>query len=226
VTPSPTPTETPTPSEIFSLPDIRILPSETVYIETEGDQRILRFETSFANVGEADLLIIGERDPEEEIVRAIQTVRTADGEERTEMIGEFVYHPEHTHWHVEDFAQYELWSYPEEGEGERLLTREKIGFCQFDYRPYDLTLPNAAQQRQFRYENCDEGIQGLSVGWVDTYLPTREGQTFDIAGFPDGRYQLRMIANPEQYIMESSYDNNESLTTIEISGNAVQILED
>jgi hypothetical protein len=34
-----------------------------------------------------------------------------------------------------------------------------------------------------------------------------------------------MMANPEQYIMESSHDNNESLTLIEISGSEVQILE-
>jgi hypothetical protein len=186
----------------------------------------MRFETSFANVGEADLYLTGELDPEEGVERAFQTVVTTDGEERSEVIGEFAFDPDHTHVHLQSFAQYELRGYSEEGEGELLLTQEKVGFCLFDYEPYDLTLPNAVQAKQFYFANCSEGIQGLSVGWVDTYLPRREGQSFDITDLPDGQYQLRMMANPEQYIMESSYDNNESLTLIEISGNEVQILED
>jgi hypothetical protein len=223
---SPTPTATATPSETLLLPDLLTLPSETIFIEFEGDRKIMRFETSIANVGEADLYLTGERDPEAEVDRAIQTVVTTGGEERSKVIGEFAYHPEHTHVHLQNFAEYELWGYPEEGENEPLVTQEKIGFCLFDYVPYDLTMPNAAQEKQFLYANCTEGLQGLSVGWVDTYLPRREGQSFDITDLPDGRYQIRMMANHERYIMESSYDNNESLTLIEISGNSVQVLED
>ncbi|MFW6136290.1 MAG: hypothetical protein ACOC7N_05670, partial [Chloroflexota bacterium] len=71
VTATPTPIQTPTPSETFLLPDLEVLPSRTIYIEFAGDQRYLRFETSFANVGEADLLVFGERDPEREVVTAI-----------------------------------------------------------------------------------------------------------------------------------------------------------
>ncbi len=226
VTATPTPIQTPTPSETFLLPDLEVLPSRTIYIEFAGDQRYLRFETSFANVGEADLRLFGKRDPERGVVTAIQTVVTTGGEERSEEIGEFVFHPDHTHWHVENFAQYELWSYAEGEEEELLVSEEKVGFCMFDYEPYDLTLPNAPQERQFEFEDCDEGIQGLSVGWVDTYLADREGQALGITGLPNGRYQLRMIANPAGYMLESSYDNNGSVTVIEISGSVVRILEE
>lgn len=225
VTAIPTPAvETPTPSEELLLPDLLVIPPQTVYIEHQGGRRYLRFDTSFANVGQAALHLIGERDPESELVRAIQEVTTADGEERSEEIGAFVFHPGHTHWHLEEFAQYELWRYPEAGERELMASKEKVSFCMFDYRAYDLTLPNAAQVRQF--QSCDEEVQGLSVGWADTYLPDLDGQAFDITDFPDGRYQLKMIANPTNHIMESNFDNNEAAAIIEISGSTVQIVEE
>ncbi len=224
VTAPPTPPETPTPAETWLLPDLAVLPSETVYIQLAEGRRYLRFETSFVNVGEAALHLVGERDHELQVVRAIQTVVTTTGEERSEEIGQFVFYPEHEHWHLESFARYELWSYPEVGEQELVASVEKVSFCMFDESPYDLTLPNAPQERQ--YAACDEEIQGLSVGWVDTYHPALEGQALDTTGLPDGRYQLRVAVNPAQHILESDYDGNETTTTIEISGNDVLILED
>lgn len=233
-TPTPTPTDTPTatptatPSEVLLLPDLLALPADTVEIYIEGDRTLLRFDTSFANIGEADLYLEAERDPEEAVVRAIQTVLTADGEQRTREIGEFVYNPDetHSHFHLEDFARYELWTLPEAGQGELVEIRDKVGFCVFDYKPYDLTLPNAPQARQYTFADCDEGVQGLSVGWIDTYLVDREGQSLDITGLPDGRYELRMVSNPANYILESSYDNNQSTTIVEISEGSAQIVED
>lgn len=225
VTAPPTPiAETPTPSEVLLLPDLVVLPPEAIFIQFEQDQKMLRFETSFANMGEADLHLVGERDLDLEVVRAIQTFLTATGEERSEEIGQFVFHPGHEHWHLEEFAQYELWSDPQVGQGELVASAEKVSFCMFDYAPYDLTLPDAPQERQ--YPTCDTEVQGLSVGWLDAYQPALEGQALDITGLPDGRYRLRKLANPARHIIEGNYDNNEASVTIEISGTNVVILED
>ena len=225
VTAPPTPAvETPTPSEALKLPDLEVHPPETVFIQLEAGQRVLRFETSFVNLGEADLHLVGERDPELELVRAIQTVLTAAGEERSEEIGQFVFHPPHEHWHLEGFARYELWTDPDRDEQELVAAADKVSFCMFDESPYDLSLPNAPQQRQ--YPTCDAEVQGLSVGWVDTYRAALEGQALDITGLPDGRYELRKAVNPSGHILESNYDNNETAVVLQITVNTVRILED
>jgi len=221
--PTATPTETPTPSPVLLLPDLLAIPPQTAYIAFVGDQRYLRFDTSFGNVGDGPLRILGEKEPENEIVRAIQTLFTARGERQTEEIGEFIFHPGHEHWHLKAFARYELWSNPEEGPQEMLMVGEKVSFCMFDNIPYDLTLPNAPQERVF--EECEEDIQGVSVGWADVYTADLAGQALNITGYPDGRYQIRITLNPADYIIERTLDNNETAITVELAGNMVEILE-
>ncbi len=224
-TESPTPTVTPTPTEILLLPDLVAISPQVVYIQFQGDLRFLRFDTSFANVGTGPLHIFGEKDPEQEIVRAIQTLFTASGEERSEEIGEFTFNPKHAHWHLEEFARYELWSYSEEGAQEELLMNgEKVSFCMFDSNPHNLALPNAPQESQ--YVGCDENIQGLSVGWMDTYRPSLAGQLFNITGYPDGRYHLKIILNPAHHIVESNFGNNEAVILLQVAGDTVLILEE
>ena len=53
-------------------------------------------------------------------------------------------------------------------------------------------------------------MQGISVGWVDQYHQSLEGQGLDITSAVPGRYYLVSTSNPEHTFIESSYDNNTS----------------
>ena len=103
------------------------------------------------------------------------------------------------------------------------MSGEKVSFCMFDSIPYDLTLPNTPQQKQF--EGCDHDVQGVSVGWVDVYPADLPDQAFDMTRYPNGRYQLAITVNPANHIVESNLDNNDAAAVLQISASGVQILE-
>ena len=65
---------------------------------------------------------------------------------------------------------------------------QKISFCLVDVAPYDLTLPNAAQQPSGF--GCGT-VQRISVGWEDIYDPLTVGQQIDVSGLALGTVLAR-----------------------------------
>src|SRR4029077_5415692 len=68
-------------------------------------------------------------------------------------------------------------------------------------------------------------LRGLSIGAVDEYDQTDEGQSIPIAGVPDGTYWLRAIVDPNNFFTESDKSNNETDVKLTIAGNTVRILQ-
>lgn len=205
------------------LPDLHTLPPGDLEIRHRpGGRRILRFSNTIVNRGAAALEVFGEANP---LTRAIEVrqrlwISGATAVERP--IGRFVWHPAHGHWHIEEFALYQLWSITTRGDLDDLLaTSEKLSYCLIDTDPIDDLLAGFTPSRSYR--GCGRMVQGLSVGWGDEYRSYLEGQSLDITGLPDGGYVLVSIANPSRLLLESSYANNLALIHLVFAGDEVQV---
>ena len=60
------------------------------------------------------------------------------------------------------------------------------------------------------YSSCGNTIQGMSVGWGDTYGSHLAGQEIDFTNNPDGIYQLKIVIDPKNVIVESDNTGDNS----------------
>lgn len=220
----------PLPKEVvpvrnFLLPDIVVTSPETLILRRAADgSGSLRFSTTFKNEGKGPLEIFGHNDPERQVTYAAQYVYEDGGPGEYRNFGEFVFHPTHTHWHVEDYVFYELWSTNSEGNQEQMIAKtEKMSFCLWDENIENLELEGAPRSRVY-IRDCDGRMQGMSVGWSDTYAANIDGQQLDFPIITDGMYLFKSISNPEQAILESNYDNNTDVTKIQLTGNRLTVI--
>lgn len=206
-------------------PDMTIVPPKQLFIaRPNANSKTLRFSTTFANIGTGPLEIIGHHDLEQAKTFATQYIRKTTGGGEFQDIGEFAFHPEHDHWHVDNYVQYEVWTVKNNGErGDLVAGTGKQSFCIWDEHTYDTSLPNAAKSR-FYTSACSRNTQGMSVGWGDTYLAKVEGQVIDITSLSDGDYILYFEVNPDKKILESNYENNSGQIKISISGTSLKVL--
>src|SRR3989344_3223067 len=105
----------------LKLPDMKIMPPGTVYIESGGGVKKLRFDTYFINIGKGPLELRGDSDKERQVTTATQMIEKVDGGKEEVFVGEFVFHPGHNHWHVDKYAQFQIWRYNENGDLTDLL---------------------------------------------------------------------------------------------------------
>jgi len=76
-------------------------------------------------------------------------------------------------------------------------------------------------------------LQGLSVGWGDTYVYSLPEQWIDLgtASLPNGSYVLRSIADPKDTLIESGDRNvlregaeaNEAVVSFSVKGKKIRI---
>jgi hypothetical protein len=124
------------------------------------------------------------------------------------------YHPAHHHWHVLDFSRYKLIRMKT---GRTVATSTKIGFCIIDTDHAFGGVPGSPAQRHYPTGSgvCDEdSIDGLSVGWADTYSYYLPGQELNVTGLRRGRYCLVSTADPDGLLRESNNSNNARRTLI------------
>jgi len=153
-----------------------------------GKRKLLRFDVATPNIGDADMIL---GDPK-------LNPTDANGQPL------FVYSPCHGHYHFSGYALYELLN----GAGATVLTGRKQAFCLEDYERYSSTAGPA------KY-TCS--IQGISVGWQDTYGSYLDCQWLDITNIPTGNYQLRVSINPERLLVEKDYTNNSATVPVKIT---------
>ncbi|MEX1104524.1 MAG: lysyl oxidase family protein, partial [Dehalococcoidia bacterium] len=173
------------------LPDLVVRQPGELYIQ-DGDDgvREIRFSTSVVNVGEGPLEMLGAYEEETDKTLASQRVLYADGTTTEREIGRFLFHPDHDHWHFEDFTVFELWSVDDNRDLVDLVaTTGKLTFCLVDEYPVDEPPANGVAEPAML--ECNSGAQGLSVGWEETYLADFPGQELDIPEVPDGTYVIR-----------------------------------
>jgi hypothetical protein len=212
------------------LPDlIPVKPSSFSTTTTSTGQRQLRFTTIVANAGAGRFQVVGSRasTSEPEMNTVTQEVFNDQGTvSRRQPTGAVMYFggDGHNHWHVRDLETYEL---VRTDNGVKVGTGEKHGFCFYDNKAYDLSLPGAPQTPF--YQGCGNNSQlqvvtGLSVGWGDRYAWRLPDQYIDITGLTPGRYRLFYKVDVANHFLESSDTNNTSCTTLQIDAQSVSVI--
>jgi hypothetical protein len=87
-------------------------------------------------------------------------------------------------------------------------------------------VPHTPNMSFIPQSNCTDPTKplGWSVGWGDEYDQTDAGQPISLDGVADGRYILRGIVDPGHLFTDSNPGDNETDTTLQISGGTVTVL--
>jgi len=214
-------------------PDLITLPPLHIGIEYNPGtgRKLLRFSNAAANLGEGPLELDPVNNPANGTTDAYQRIYTHDTNGRwyavaTNYVGTFVFHPQHNHWHFENFARYELHGVSADGSvgGDVFASAEKVSFCLVDSALLDPVLEHNSSQT---YTNCTPVLpQGISVGWVDVYPWTLPDQYLDITGLPDGDYWLVSSVDPANLIQEgggAAEYNNTSAEKVRLASDLVWV---
>jgi hypothetical protein len=205
-------------------PNLNALPASSIsLIANTGGMSTLRFSTTSWNSGAGALqLEAGPVDTGSGKQQVLQRVFNNDGSSALFFAGWFEWHPAHNHFHFDNYALYTL--QPVNAPGGYRLTGSKTTFCVMDTTRIDSSLPGAPQQAV--YSACGFQLQGMSVGWGDTYGSHLPGQELDFTGNADGVYQLRIQIDPNNNIVESNKNDNESCVLLNIKKpNTVTVLD-
>jgi len=203
------------------LPDLAIarITGIKIVITTDG-RRELRFPTSIVNIGVGAFEVRGQR-PDRNTALMSTTQRIYDdagGFRDVATTAEMFYSQDgHNHWHLKDLEIYELIRLDN---GVKVGTGTKVGFCFYDTRQYNLTLPGAPQSRV--YTGCGFAkslsvVTGLSVGWGDTYGVNLSGQSIDITNMSGGRYRLQITSDPHRWFSETNESNNVNWVDLQLN---------
>lgn len=214
----------PTPTEdLFSdrlLPDLQTLPPKDLRLlhDPSTGKILIRFSNSILNSGPGKLELIGTPNQTKDQILVSQRVYAADPEIYDEFkVGEFIFHEQHNHWHLEQFAIYEVWSVGERGILEAVVSSGgKVSYCVMDVSRSITDLAEEMISTPRSYTHCEGEIQGLSAGWVDIYESHIPGQWVDITSLRDGIYALVSTVNPDHLLHEEDIDNNTAVIYFEI----------
>lgn len=185
----------------------------TTLATDSGGRSTLRFSTTTWNNGTGPLeLAAGEVETGSGKLRVYQVVYQSGGGQALNFAGAFEYHPQHDHMHFNDYALYTLQPVNAPGGSER--TGAKTTFCVMDTTAISLGLPGAPSQPF--YSQCGRDLQGMSVGWGDTYGAHLAGQEIDFTGNADGIYKLKIEVDPKKVLIESNESDNVSCVLLNI----------
>ena len=205
-------------------PDIIPLPASNIsLVSNASGTSTLRFSTTSWNSGTGPLeLVAGQVDTGSGKQQVYQRIYLSDRTSFLHLAGWFEWHPLHNHFHFDDYALYTL--QPVNAPGGSLRTGQKTTFCVMDTTKINTQLPGAPGSAV--YSTCGSQIQGMSVGWGDTYGSQLAGQEIDFTGNADGLYQLKIGIDPNNLLIESNKSDNGSCVLLNIKKpNAVAVLD-
>ena len=202
------------------FPNLVALPAHEMRVTNVDGVKELRFSTTSANLGDGPFVIVG-GNVTGDSQQVNQRIYYSDGSFEDRNAGFWQYHPTHNHIHVDDYADYVLEAV--DAPGQSLRTGAKQTFCILDTDRIDHRLPGAPKKAV--YTTCGADLQGMSVGWGDTYRYYLDGQSIDITGLPDGDYRLVIRIDPKGRFAELDESDNESVVNIRIEGNSVTNLD-
>lgn len=212
-------------------PDLVPLPAKDVVIENgPGGKTLLRFSTIYYNKGRGPLELRADPatvDLRQDVQRDVfQRIYKIDGTYRDKLSGNFLWHQEHLHYHFDDFVTYDLEAVSAKNVPDLSGVLVKSTFCVRDVSLVDIEVEN--RPKDANYKICGKRMQGISVGWADTYFFTYPDQSLDVTDLPSGTYRLSFLVNPAKFLDEVSLDNNKSSVLIELDMDkkTVKVLEE
>ena len=195
------------------LPNMQPFPAQDVIlVQNAAGGLDLRFSTTSWNSGAGPMeLVAGETGPAGQNV--YQRVYLSDGSHYDRLAGTFEWDGHHDHFHFQNYANYILDPVAAPGGSQR--TSSKTSFCLLDNVRVDTSLPGAPGSPV--YATCGADIQGISVGWGDTYGRHLAGQSFDFTGNPSGDYDLTIEIDPFGRLLETSDGDNASCVRVRVN---------
>lgn len=216
-------------AEDLQLPNLQaLIPAEQVILgfadefDINKPQQALRFTTGSNNTGSFALDVLGAPPIDATRTVANQCIAWTDRVcTARQEAGEFEFHPLHGHWHLNNFAQYDLRSLKGNGNPDMrdsgvVATGGKVSFCLMDYerqKPDDITDP---YNTTGFYATCTGLLQGISTGWADLYTNDLAGQQILVDTVPDGDYALVVTVNPTTQLLETDYSDNTTYRKIRL----------
>jgi Lysyl oxidase len=212
------------PRQVLELkPNLQAFPAGNLAIvqDPSGVKNLVFSATTWNNGDGPLVLVAGETDPATEKQKVYQRVFLSDGTFYDRVAGDFEWHPSHNHFHFEDYALYTL--QPLNAPGQSARTSAKTSFCVMDTTAVDTSLPRAPNKPV--YVICGNAMQGMSVGWGDTYTNQLPGQSIDLSGLPDGDYKLIIEADPKKRLLEINESDNASCVLLRINALILDVLD-
>jgi hypothetical protein len=205
------------------LPNLQPFPAfDLRIVSTSTGGKEIRFSTRSWNKGLGPLELRA-GDVVSSGQNVYQRVYSSDGSHDDYFAGTFVWHPSHNHFHFNDYALYYL--EPMNAPGGSPKSGSKTTFCVMDTNKINDSLPGAPQTAV--YATCGSTVQGMSVGWADTYGYTLTGQSIDFTGNPSGDYCLTIQIDPKGRLLETNESDNiaSSLLRIDAERSTVTVLD-
>lgn len=194
--------------------------------------KCLRFTIGLGNDGPGPLLLYhdgSDQDPNylQGAPYPVQQCIVSDTGATLVPAGDGHYHAGHGHFHFNEILVYNLYAYDlEKGvRGDAVSRGEKLG-----YSPWREGLLHHGDELagpmdlQHACPDGEAGPIGLNDDWFDYYMWWRTGQFVDVAGVPDGVYELVGGFNPDHLISEARLDNNEGSAILRLKGDTVEVL--
>ena len=204
-----------------TLPDLVALPAWGIGAYRQKGKDSLAFNATEWNAGPGTLVVEGFRGVDEPLMDAYEYFLLDGVPVGRAPIGQMEFHPEHYHWHFQQFTEYTIL----DAESGQIAISGKQSWCLANTDAIDLAVPNAnwAAFGGDVFTMC--GAPGalwirevLDVGWGDTYSQYSAGQAFDITDLPNGEYYIRVHVNPTGSMYEGSTDNNVEDRLIKLKG--------
>jgi hypothetical protein len=206
--------------DLSTLPprDLRFDRSDVSFDGSGQFHNVLRFTNTVWNGGPGKLETRGQIDPATRTGPAFQRVFDTNGTFTEYAVGGFYWHAQnHQHYHYDDWGRYELWDRPDfdawiasgRTQGQADLRGTKTTSCVMD-EEFIKTLPTTPFPAAYPSGGCLPNsqnvlVQGLSVGWGDTYDYYRDEQWIDLdqGSLANGQYVIRSITDPNNKVYES-----------------------
>jgi len=207
--------------DLKTLPprDLRFDRTDISYDDSGQFHNVLRFTNTVWNAGAGKLETRGQINPSTLTGPAVQRVYDTDGTFTEYSVGGFYWHGQnHQHYHYDDWGKYELWDKADydawiasgRTQGQADLRGTKTTSCVMD-EEFIKPLVGTPFPAVYPSGGCNPNsqntlVQGLSVGWGDTYDYYRDEQWIDLdqGSLADGQYVLRSVTDPNNKVYEST----------------------
>ncbi len=202
-------------------PDLRTLRPTNLYFDRVvfGDgltHYVLRFDNTVWNAGGGRLELEGKK--RSKIYQNLYDAPVAGTLAQRLYIGnDSIFHSGHNHYHLDNFASYLLLKKDASGVYQATTKKgTKTSFCIIDYA-------RVSGSYGAQYTGCGRTLQGLTVGWGDTYGANLTDQWIDLgtSRLADGTYAVQSTADPRNKLVESNDGNNVATTCFTVRSGAI-----
>lgn len=202
------------------LPNLVALPASEISVfkyPAPSEKVELRFASTSWNTGAGPFELRAGASQTAGTFDAKQIIYDVNGGFREVVVGTFDLNDGHQHIHFDGYANYIL----RRPSTNQQRNSQKTSFCIMDTSKVDGRLPGAPKKPV--YTVCGFEMQGMSIGWGDRYGPALPGQAIDLTNLPDGLYELTLIFNPQNRIVESNIADNAACVLLDISVSALTV---